>query len=148
MSYRGGQAQRVAIARALINNPQILIADEPTGNLDSISSRLVMELLSDIHQTGSTILMVTHNPELTRFANRVVFMHDGDVVGDEKSAIGTVPRAIQKKMYFIPQKTIEDELAGVSAMMNAFPQAEAKPNAKTKSKRKSKAKSQKSKGRR
>ncbi len=137
----GGQAQRVAIARALINNPQILIADEPTGNLDSTASRLVMELLSDIHQTGSTILMVTHNPELTRFANRIVFMHDGDIVGDELSAIGSVPRSIQKKMYFIPQKTIDDELAGVSAMMEAFPDKDnQKPHAKTKKKPRSKTK--------
>ena len=146
----GGQAQRVAIARALINNPQILIADEPTGNLDSVSSRLVMELLSDIHQTGCTVLMVTHNPELTRFANRVVFMQDGDIVGDEQSAIGNVPRSIQKKMYFMPQKTMEDELAGVSAMMNAFPENDApedKP-AKSKSKRKAKAKTTSKKRRR
>jgi len=72
----GGQAQRVAIARALINNPNIIIADEPTGNLDSGSSRLVMELLSDIHKAGNTILMVTHNPGLTRYASRVVFMNE------------------------------------------------------------------------
>ncbi len=139
----GGQAQRVAIARALINNPQILIADEPTGNLDSASSRLVMELLSDIHQTGSTILMVTHNPELTRFANRIVFMHDGDVVGDEQSAIGTVPRSIQKKMYFMSKKTLDDDLAGVSAMMGAFPE---KDSAKKVSKRQKKPKPKKTKG--
>ena len=68
----GGQAQSVAIARALINNPHIIIADEPTGNLDSGSSRLVMELLSDVHKAGNTILLVTHNPELTRYASRVV----------------------------------------------------------------------------
>ena len=67
----GGQAQCVAIARALVNNPRIIIADEPTGNLDSGSARLVMELLSDIHKMGNTIIFVTHNPELTRFATRV-----------------------------------------------------------------------------
>ncbi|MBI3624072.1 ABC transporter ATP-binding protein [Candidatus Saccharibacteria bacterium] len=117
----GGEAQRVAIARALINNPQIIIADEPTGNLDSASSRLVMELLSDIHQTGSTILMVTHNPELTRFATRVVFMHDGDVVGDEQTAIGEVPKSLKKRMYFMPRRTAEDDLVGVSAIMKGFP---------------------------
>ncbi|HET8669753.1 MAG TPA: ABC transporter ATP-binding protein, partial [Candidatus Saccharimonadales bacterium] len=75
----GGQAQCVAIARALINDPSIIIADEPTGNLDSASSRLVMELLSDIHKMGNTILFVTHNPELTRYATRVVYMHDGAI---------------------------------------------------------------------
>lgn len=138
----GGQAQRAAIARALVNNPQILIADEPTGNLDSASSRLVMELLSDIHSLGSTILMVTHNPELTRFANRVVFMHDGDIVGDEHSAIGEVPKSIRKRMYFIPRKTEDDELAGVSAIMGAFPQSEAPAKTKkTKRRAKSKVKS-------
>ena len=79
----GGQAQRVAIARALINKPDIIIADEPTGNLDSTDSKVVMELLADIHRQGNTILLVTHNPELTRYANRVLYMHDGMIVGDE-----------------------------------------------------------------
>ncbi|MGI0133787.1 MAG: ABC transporter ATP-binding protein, partial [Candidatus Micrarchaeaceae archaeon] len=61
----GGQAQCAAIARALVNNPKLIIADEPTGNLDSAASRLVMELLADIHKSGNTIIFVTHNPELT-----------------------------------------------------------------------------------
>jgi putative ABC transport system ATP-binding protein len=117
----GGQAQRVAIARALVNNPQIIIADEPTGNLDSASSRLVMELLSDIHKTGNTILMVTHNPELTRYASRVVFMHDGSIIADEQSAIGEVPDSARRSMYFMPRTTKEDDLAGVSALMHAIP---------------------------
>lgn len=113
----GGQAQRAAIARALINDPQIIIADEPTGNLDSGSSRLVMELLSDIHKAGNTILMVTHNPELTRYATRVVFMHDGEVIADEHSAIGEVPEAARRSMYFMPKRTASDDLAGVSTLM-------------------------------
>jgi putative ABC transport system ATP-binding protein len=117
----GGQAQRVAIARALINNPDIIIADEPTGNLDSGSSRLVMELLSDLNKAGNTILMVTHNPELTRYASRVVFMHDGEIVWDEKSAIGEVPETARRSMYFMPRTTVEDDLAGVSALMQALP---------------------------
>jgi putative ABC transport system ATP-binding protein len=115
----GGQAQRAAIARALVNNPSIIIADEPTGNLDSASSRLVMELLSEIHQAGSTILMVTHNPELTRYASRVVFMRDGTIVNDEQSLIGELPATIRRRAYFIPKKTVEDDLAGVSALMGA-----------------------------
>ncbi len=119
----GGQAQRVAIARALVNNPHILIADEPTGNLDSGSSRLVMELLSDIHKSGNTVLMVTHNPEVTRFANRVVFMHDGSIIADEKSVIGEVPDTVRRSMYFIPKLTVEDDLAGVSILMNEMPDA-------------------------
>lgn len=136
----GGQAQRVAIARALINDPQIIIADEPTGNLDSASSRLVMELLSDVHKAGNTILMVTHNPELTRFAERVVFMHDGEIIADEVSAIGEVPDVARRSMYFMPRKTEEDDLAGVSALMQAIPDdlpllpKKLKPTKKTKRK--------------
>lgn len=140
----GGQAQRVAIARALINNPNIIIADEPTGNLDSASSRLVMELLSDVHKAGNTILMVTHNPELTRYASRVVFMHDGVVIADEKSTIGEVHETLRRSMYFMPKTTEEDDLAGVSALMQAIPDKligksnqDKKPKKKTK---KSKAK--------
>lgn len=117
----GGQIQRVAIARALINNPSLLIADEPTGNLDSLSSRVVMELLSEIHASGNTILMVTHNPELTRYANRVVYMHDGAIIHDEKSAIGEVPQAIRRSLYFAPRTTEEDDLEGVSALMKTIP---------------------------
>jgi ABC-type lipoprotein export system ATPase subunit len=132
----GGQAQRVAIARALINNPNIIIADEPTGNLDSASSRLVMELLSDVHKAGNTILLVTHNPELTRYANRVVFMHDGAIVADEHSKIGEVPDSVRRSMYFMPKTTVEDDLAGVSALMQAIPDkaTEEKPKKPTKKK--------------
>ncbi len=128
----GGQAQRAAIARALVNNPHIIIADEPTGNLDSASSRLVMELLSEIHQTGSTILMVTHNPELTRYASRVVFMRDGAVVNDEESAIGELPATIKRRAYFVPRKTMEDDLAGVSALMEAIPDPDKTTKGRTK----------------
>ena len=116
----GGQTQRVAVARALINDPSIIIADEPTGNLDSASSRLVMELLSELHKDGNTILLVTHNPELTRYAARVVFMHDGEIIADEKSKIGDIPD-MARRLYFIPRKTEEDDLAGVSALMQALP---------------------------
>lgn len=135
----GGQAQRAAIARALINEPQIIIADEPTGNLDSAASRLVMELLSDIHKAGNTILMVTHNPELTRYATRVVFMHDGEIISDEQSAIGEVPDTVRRSMYFMPRTTEDDDLAGVSALMQAIPDEEEvvkveKPKHKPKSK--------------
>jgi putative ABC transport system ATP-binding protein len=131
----GGQIQRVAIARALINNPSILIADEPTGNLDSLSSRVVMELLSEIHATGNTILMVTHNPELTRYANRVVYMHDGAIIHDEKSAIGVVPKEIRKTLYYAPKTSEEDDLAGVSALMQTIPDAVGLKHGKTKHKK-------------
>jgi putative ABC transport system ATP-binding protein len=134
----GGQTQRVAIARALITDPDIIIADEPTGNLDSGSSRLVMELLSDIHKTGNTVLMVTHNPELTRYASRVVYMHDGLIVHDEKSPIGEVPKRARKVMYSSRKKTEEDDLAGVSALMKAIPgKAETKKKTAKKSSKRS-----------
>ncbi|GAC1392009.1 MAG: hypothetical protein NVSMB46_06610 [Candidatus Saccharimonadales bacterium] len=143
----GGQAQRVSIARALINNPSIIIADEPTGNLDSAASRLVMELLSDIYKSGNTILMVTHNPELTRFASRVVFMHDGEIIADEQSAIGEVPDVASRSMYFMPHTTVEDDLAGVSALMKAMNERDIdkKPVVRKKTKTKARTKKNRSK---
>ena len=118
----GGQVQCAAIARALVNDPKLIIADEPTGNLDSAGSRLVMELLSEIHKLGNTIIFVTHNPELTRYADRVVYMRDGAILSDEKTAIGRVAPSVRKHMYAISEKTEEDDLAGVSALMEAIPQ--------------------------
>lgn len=78
----GGQTQRVAIARALVNNPSIILADEPTGNLDSQASHIIMEELSDLHKRGNTIIMVTHNPRLTTYASRVITMIDGKIDTD------------------------------------------------------------------
>jgi putative ABC transport system ATP-binding protein len=83
----GGQMQRVAIARALVNNPSIILADEPTGNLDSKASHIIMEELSDIHKRGNTIIMVTHNPDLTTYASRVIRMLDGQIDSDTKTPI-------------------------------------------------------------
>lgn len=80
----GGQTQKAAIARALVNRPSLIVADEPTGNLDTISSKGIMELLKTINKQGNTILMVTHNPELTRYANRVIYMQDGVIRIDQK----------------------------------------------------------------
>lgn len=122
----GGQAQCAAIARALVNNPKLIIADEPTGNLDSQSSRLIMELLADIHKVGNTILFVTHNPELTRYATRVVYMHDGSIIHDEKTALGQVASTARQVMYSVPLTSEEDELAGVSALMKGVPDKPAK----------------------
>lgn len=120
----GGQAQCVAIARALINDPKVIIADEPTGNLDSAGSRLVMELLSEIHQTGNTIIFVTHNPELTRYATRVVYMHDGQIVHDEQTKIGEIADMARRVMYVMPTKTEDDDLAGVSQLMHSVPRGD------------------------
>jgi putative ABC transport system ATP-binding protein len=117
----GGQAQCAAIARALVNNPKLIIADEPTGNLDSAGSRLVMELLGEIHKLGNTILFVTHNPELTRYATRVVYMHDGALIHDEKTPIGDVATTARRVLYTLPTTNEEDDLAGVSALMKALP---------------------------
>ena len=79
----GGQQQRVAVARALAGDPLILLADEPTGNLDSTNGEAVMDLLRDLHQQGSTICMVTHDPRFSRYAQRTIQHFDGRVV-DEK----------------------------------------------------------------
>ncbi len=117
----GGQIQCAAIARALVNDPSIIIADEPTGNLDSAGSRLVMELLSEIHKMGNTIIFVTHNPELTKYATRVVYMHDGMIIEDETTSIGEVAKTAKRRMYSLPKKTAEDDLAGVSLLMKVVP---------------------------
>jgi len=97
----GGQTQRVAIARALVNDPSIILADEPTGNLDSYASHIIMEELSDLHKRGNTIIMVTHNPRLTTYASRVITMLDGRIATDtqtpnRKSETGT-KRPLGKK---------------------------------------------------
>ena len=128
----GGQLQRVAIARALVNNPDIIIADEPTGNLDSVSSLTVMELLADLHRQGNTILMVTHNPGLTRYASRVIYMRDGQIVEDEDTAIGQIAKGAESGEHLVDPD--EDLIAGVSAMMKQMPPKELKTNQKKRSK--------------
>ncbi len=79
----GGQQQRVAVARALAGKPSILLADEPTGNLDSRNGEAVMELLRDLHREGATICMVTHDPRFARFADRTIHLFDGQIVQEE-----------------------------------------------------------------
>ena len=86
----GGQQQRVAVARALVGRPAILLADEPTGNLDSANGEAVMELLRSLHRDGATICMVTHDQRFARHADRTVHLFDGQVVEEEKAA-GQVP---------------------------------------------------------
>lgn len=85
----GGQMQRVAIARALVNEPSIILADEPTGNLDSRSSHVIMEELAELHKKGNTIIMVTHNPNLTSYASRVINMLDGKIASDTQVRANT-----------------------------------------------------------
>jgi putative ABC transport system ATP-binding protein len=86
----GGQQQRVAVARALVGDPMILLADEPTGNLDSKNGDSVMELLQDIHQSGATICMVTHDPRYANHAERTVHLFDGKIVNETLSSAVTV----------------------------------------------------------
>jgi len=80
----GGQRQRVAVARALVNNPSIILADEPTGNLDSATSMDIMRLLDELHRKGHTIILVTHEPDIALHAYRVVRLLDGKIASDEQ----------------------------------------------------------------
>lgn len=82
-SQLSGEQQRVCIARALVNEPPVIFADEPTGNLDEENERRVLDLLKDLHRQGRTIVMVTHNPELGRFADRIIRLQHGKYFGEE-----------------------------------------------------------------
>jgi putative ABC transport system ATP-binding protein len=82
----GGQQQRVAIARALINNPALIMADEPTGNLDSASGEEIMQLLEDLHSRGRTIIMVTHSAEMAGYAERIIHLRDGQIEALEETS--------------------------------------------------------------
>lgn len=82
----GGQRQRVAIARALVNNPSIILADEPTGNLDSKTSDEIMRLFDELHRLGHTIITVTHEPDIAKHAHRVLSIRDGQIASDERVA--------------------------------------------------------------
>jgi len=81
----GGQRQRVAVARALVNNPAIILADEPTGNLDTKTSIEIMGLIEEIHQKGNTIILVTHEEDISKHAHRIVRMRDGAIESDEQN---------------------------------------------------------------
>ncbi len=85
----GGQRQRVAVARALVNNPSIILADEPTGNLDSKTSVEIMKLLSQLHDTGNTIIVVTHEESIARRADRVLSILDGEIASDKRTSSGS-----------------------------------------------------------
>lgn len=102
----GGQLQRVAIARALVNSPSVIIADEPTGNLDSAASDAIMSLLSELHKKGHTIVMVTHNPDLTVHASRLIYLKDGQIkhdvslAPDEAIDLSILSAAVQHKKEY------------------------------------------------
>ena len=81
----GGQRQRVAVARALVNNPSIILADEPTGNLDSATSIEIMALFQEIHKNGNTVIIVTHEEDIAQYTHRIVRLKDGEVESDERN---------------------------------------------------------------
>ena len=91
----GGQRQRVAIARALVNRPSILLADEPTGNLDSKTGKEIIGLFERLHDQGNTILLITHEVEVAAHAKRVIHIKDGNVGSDQRSEIGTAVDPVQ-----------------------------------------------------
>ena len=86
----GGQRQRVAIARALVNNPTLLLADEPTGNLDSQTSQEIMKLFRDLHEKGHTIVIVTHEPDIATYCERLILLRDGVIVEDRRQVPAVV----------------------------------------------------------
>ena len=154
----GGQQQRVAIARSLISNPSIILADEPTGNLDSRNSHIIMEELREIHSMGNTIIMVTHNPALTTYATRVINMLDGEIDTDiktvadselpkggkgEKVSVKVLPSRDPIKMEIqsesdvvVSGENVTTEDADVLIMPEEKPKAPAKKTAKKTTKKK------------
>ncbi len=93
----GGQQQRVAVARALVNDPALIFADEPTGNLDTASGVAVMQLLSDLHRSGRTVLVVTHDPRMTHFATHEIFLLDGHIVSKAEYKSATLDAALNSQ---------------------------------------------------
>lgn len=80
----GGERQRVAIARALVNNPSLILADEPTGNLDSKSGQEIMQIIASLHHEGRTVILITHDPSLTRYGQRLIVIKDGQIIEEKK----------------------------------------------------------------
>jgi putative ABC transport system ATP-binding protein len=102
----GGQQQRVAIARALVNSPALLLADEPTGNLDTRTSVGIMGILQSLNQQGLTIIMVTHEPDIAEYSSRQVVFRDGRLVRDEPTAH---PRDAQAELAMLAHQPSDDD---------------------------------------
>ena len=94
----GGERQRVAVARALVNNPSIILADEPTGNLDTKTSYEIMELFEDIHAKGNTVIIVTHEEDIARYAHRIIRIRDGVIERDEQNVNKLDPKELRKNL--------------------------------------------------
>lgn len=94
----GGERQRVAVARALVNNPSIILADEPTGNLDTKTSYEIMELFEDIHKKGNTVIIVTHEEDIARYAHRIIRIRDGVIERDELNENIFNPTELKKRL--------------------------------------------------
>lgn len=121
----GGQLQRAAIARAMVNRPSIVLADEPTGNLDTQATKIIMAALKEIHEAGNTIIMVTHNPDLAAYGDRVIKMLDGKVVEEFTGASKSKELKEQKK-------EAEEIVASAKNLSSSKPKTKKKSTAKPK----------------
>jgi putative ABC transport system ATP-binding protein len=142
----GGQLQRVAIARALVNKPAIVLADEPTGNLDTKSSEIIMEELADLHRQGNTIIMVTHNPDVAIYADRIIQMIDGSIASDSKRPTKEIDAKVKRplntfrKALEAAAKANEEYADATEAMTESLTPKKPRKRAKAKHTKKRKAK--------
>tara|TARA_R110002124_G_scaffold55045_3_gene155898 strand:+ start:8274 stop:10319 length:2046 start_codon:yes stop_codon:yes gene_type:complete len=130
----GGQQQRVSVARALVNGGDVILADEPTGALDSTSGDEMMKLLQELHGDGHTIILVTHDPNIAEFADRVIEIKDGEIISDK--ANGNNPSNIEQETYRVVNegKVVEGKIVAGKAPESANNKAKKKPNKKAKNK--------------